>query len=141
MTRNCFLAAILLSAFGAPPAYRVRFAIQGASSVNPDVARITAALQQGLYRDSLVVPGDDSLFNLPAIHSDTAWRLPHGRMVVAVGSVVARADSLDIQLRLMNILRQPLTALETLHVARAQVDSVLSERGRSYARVLAAIHR
>jgi hypothetical protein len=140
MMRNAVVAALFFGALGAPPAYRVRFAIQGSNAAKPDVARITAALRRGLYRDSLIVPGADSMFNVRAMQSDTAWRLPHGRIALVAGNVVDRGDSLDIQLRLVNVIAHPLAPPETLHVQRAQLDSVLADRGRAYARVLAAIH-
>ena len=138
MTRLFLFAAVLLGVVAAPPAVRVRINISAEAAEQVDAARIKWALQRGLYDDSLIVTGADSMFDMAAIkRSDPSWKLPHGQLVTVLGSVTSRGDTLDIPLRLMDILTHALVPPDTLHVLRPQLDSVLTDRGRKYARLMA----
>jgi hypothetical protein len=137
MNRLLLLYAVLFSGLAAPPVYRIRVRLNAAADVQADADRVAAALQRGLYADSLIAPGADSLFRWMTSHVDSIWKRPVGHVAFVTGSVVAHGESLEIQLRLVNLLLHPMVAPDTLRIERSQLDSAVTDRGRRYARVLA----
>lgn len=141
--RKILCALLLVTAgFSAPPAYRVRIHIQAPPELNADASRLREALLRGLYSDSIIVPGPDSL--LPSFKPGKPDTAAYHHWIPVMMLAAELSDSAGIvvaRLRLMNILTQPVAPPETIRVSPTLLDSVGVERGRAYARRLAGLRR
>jgi hypothetical protein len=100
-----------------------------------DAARVSAALERGFYADSVVVPPAETLhFDRPPIQMpDSAARERIGHRVIVRGSVGAIGPVLEVRLRLLNILAQPMGSEDTVRLQRSEIDSAFAAKGRAYA--------
>jgi hypothetical protein len=114
--RHIWLIALAAAVAGAtiPPSVRVHFRIYASADLSVEQARVTKALQRGMFMDSLIVPTPDSV-GAPTIS--------------------------EVRIRLLNILAQPMAGPDTLRVDRKQLDSAVTEIGRRYAQRLSRPHR
>ena len=96
------------------------------------------ALERGLFLDSLIVPGNNvPRFDASLPQADSATRANWTSVVVVTGSIIENAPSLEIRLRLQNILLQTIGGPDTLRTDRVGLDSLVVAQGRRYAKVLA----
>lgn len=132
-----WFAALTFFAALIPP---VRIALkvyvrEGPAATADDAARVAAALKRGFYADSIVVPPAETLhldkppFQIP----DSATRERIGHRVIIQGTVAATGPVLEVRLRLLNILTQPLASEDTVRLQRSEIESTFAARGRAYA--------
>ena len=105
--------------------YRVKFALRGPA--DPDRTRLMDAITRGMFIDSLISRATAP----PAEHPDYSDPNLSG-VVIVEGAMIPQGDSVSLNLRLLNILGQPL-ARDSAHVARTKLDSVPTEVGRRFA--------
>src|SRR5437879_699967 len=126
MRRALFAAPLLVLLFGGPRQVSVRFMFTGPS----DSARtvITSAVTRGMFADSLIVPSTARF----QIDSTTVFDPNRPWIVLVKAAVVSQGDSVDVSIRLLNILGKSLVT-DSVHIARGSLDSVATHWGRRYA--------
>ena len=136
--RRILCALLLVTAgFAAPPALRLRFAISEPVSLGQEGVQLRHAILRGLYADSLVVQGSDSMLPDKGNLRDTAFFHHMVRSYIVMGELEQSGDRVVARLQLMNILAQTVVGPDTISVTRASLDSAGFELGRAYARRLA----
>ena len=136
--RKILCALVLVTtAFAAPPALRLRFTISEPASLRNEGVQLRRAILRGLYADSLVVQGFDSMLPEMGNMRDTTFFKHMERSYIVKGELEESGDLVVARLRLMNILAQSIAGPDTIRVARASFDSAAFAIGRAYARRLA----
>jgi hypothetical protein len=132
--------SLFLGALVAPPKFRVRISLD-APHLPAERTRASTALYKGLFQDSLIIPGVDSMTTQYPLPTDSVAWANRTRTMIVRGSMTENGDSVDLVLGLYNILLQRVGPADTLRVTRASLDSAALEQGRRYARVLANMRR
>ena len=128
MRRALFIAPLFALLLAAQRPYRVKFALRGPA--DPDRTHVMDAITRGMFVDSLISRATTP----PAEHPDYSDPNLPG-VVIVEGAMIPQGDSVSLNLRLLNVLAQPL-AHDSVRVARARLDSVATDVGRRFARVL-----
>ena len=123
--RSTILAVAIASAFALPTPVHVRFRMHRSDPA--DEARAEQALSRGLYRDSLIVV-------VPRV--DPLRPHPTGRTAVIDVGFAERGDEVRVCLIVFDVLARTVAGPDTAVVAKGAVDSVLTEYGAHYARIL-----
>ena len=133
------LAVLFISRHAAPMPVALRFHLRPGDASTSDLEQVRAAVRRGFFSDSSVVsPADPpDIRRLDARPSDSTVRSPRGMTVIVDGSVAATGDRVEVQLRLLNVLAQPITRTDTLRFRRVALDSTLEAAGNAYAAALA----
>lgn len=134
------LCALLLATtgFATPPACRVRVYLKAPDALVAEKSQLRDALLRGLYGDSLIVPGPDSL--VPFVRrtaGDTALYRYWTPVMIVDGELEESGGLLVARLRLANILMRTVLGPDTIRLSRASLDSAGVARGKAYARYLA----
>jgi hypothetical protein len=137
MRKTLCALVFVTTAFVAPPAVRLRFAITEPTALGKEGVQLRHAILRGLYADSLVVQGSDSMLPGKGNMRDTAFFHHMVRSYVVTGELEESGDLVVARLSLMNILAQSVVGPDTIRATRASLDSAGFELGRTYARRLA----
>jgi hypothetical protein len=141
MPRVWFLLPVLLAAAPAPKPVYVRFSFK---SSPPEIAsRAVAALERGLFSDSLIVRAPDSLrLNWGTrIPTDSAGRSRIATTVLVRGRITPQGTDVDLCIVLLNTLSRPMSGPDSTRIPAQQLDSALTAIGRRYAEILAGQRR
>jgi hypothetical protein len=141
MTRVWFLLPALLAAAPAPKPVHVRFALK--TSPPELTSRAVAALQHGLFSDSLIVPATDSqrLRWGMTIPTDSVGRSQLATVAQVKGKITAQGGAVELCVVLLNVLLRPMSGPDSLRIRPEKLDSALAAIGRRYAEVLARQRR
>jgi hypothetical protein len=139
MFANLYWLALVVAALLPPKAYRVRIWINSSRAAANETARVTAALERGLYLDSLIIKGAPTPVVPLADPRDSVGWENRTRAAMIRGDMDESGGKLEIRVQLLNILLRPMAGPDTIRVDRASLDSAVVARGRDYAKVLAKI--
>jgi hypothetical protein len=132
-----FAVGGLAIVLGQPPV-RVKMSFQTSSATSAaDKGRLMLALERGLYAESLIVRGADSLFQRTGLIPDSVPRASRPVVFVIRGAIDAIGDTLDVRMELLNIILRRMLPEDRIRAPRAVIDSLVFEQGRRYAAVLA----
>jgi hypothetical protein len=116
--------------------FRFKFQLTAPAALATDSQHMAAALERGLFADSLIVPGSPREIPISATVSDSTLANMTRTMLVR-GSVRESGQQVEVVLELENILARTVAGPDTVRVERAALDSALVAQGRHYAKLLA----
>lgn len=122
---------VVASLAAEPPRFNVRI-VMDASRATPNMhALAIAALQHGMYDDSVIVAAP------PPTDREIQNDRDHTRIVLLRGRIAAKADSAAVCLAVYDVLLRPMTEPDSFTVAIAELRSGLTAAGRRVATHLA----
>jgi hypothetical protein len=139
-------ALLVLSLIPAPRHYYFRYAFL---SHVTGIARedVVASLERGLFRDSLIVPGEPRQLGTGAprdwknVDTSAAEREKRSTTLLAIVDVAGDTSSISVVVVVKNILAQSVAGPDTIRGTRASLDTALVESGRRLAKQLALLQR
>ena len=128
------LAGVLV-AFAPPRPVNLKFHLHGSGASPADLEQINTAFRRGFYSNSSVTPPAETLSARPAasLPIDSARRARIGMIVVLDGFVRVTDTRVEVCTQLLNVLAQPITEPDTLHVDRSALNSALAVAGHKHA--------
>ena len=132
-----FLFLVSLVAAASPPRpFHFRFQLDAPNALSSESERVVAALQRGLFSDSLIVPGAPQPFPRPnGAKPDSD--LSHITSSILFRGGLREVDGrVEVTLTLINVLGRRVAGPDTVRVERAAIDSVFVAKGQADARIL-----
>jgi hypothetical protein len=136
MLRNLYLLSLLVTALAPPLHYRVRLWMDAPPALAAESAQVSAALERGLYVDSLILPPQSGASTSLAAPRDSAGFANMAHSALIVGALSESNGMVEVRLTLKNVLARVVAGPDTIRVSRSGLDSVMVARGQAYARIL-----
>lgn len=135
---NLWYLMLLLPAAGlGPRPFRFKFDLTVAAALAADSRQAAAALERGLFDDSLIVPGPPRELPRSSTVADSATLANKTQVILVQGNPSESGRHVQVILQLKNILARTVARPDTIRVERAALDSALMAQGRHYAQLLA----
>jgi len=140
---NAALSVLLFALSLVPPQhfyFRYGF-ISRSTTVTRD--EVVAALEKGLFADSVIVRGEPRKFPTDLKDADTSLAARPSRTITLMAVINLESDtsSIRVSVTMKNLLAQAVAGPDTLRTTRAGLDSAVTESGRRIAKQLALIGR